>query len=34
MELSSENGLDLENRVIAPDYNPKDVEIENPLRLC
>ena len=32
MEFSFENELDLENRVVAPDYNPEDAEVENPLR--
>lgn len=32
MEFSAENELDLENRVVAPDYNPEDAEVENPLR--
>lgn len=32
MDFSSENEMDLENRVVAPDYNPEDAEVENPLR--
>ncbi|WP_101698213.1 Holliday junction branch migration DNA helicase RuvB [Clostridium minihomine] len=32
MDFSFENDLDFENRVVAPDYNPEDAEVENPLR--
>lgn len=32
MDFSTENEMDLENRVVAPDYNPEDAEVENPLR--
>lgn len=30
--MNSDSDLDLENRVVAPDYSPEDAEVENPLR--
>ena len=32
MTFDRDNEMDLENRVIAPEYVPEDAEVENPLR--
>ena len=30
--MDYENEMDLENRIVAPEYSPEDAESENPLR--